>query len=71
MSLFVRFFAVALLTTLPPTTAQAIGESINVQVREFTLERYHDGCRLIEGPREAPLPVSILLKVAAIFTDAA
>jgi hypothetical protein len=28
-----------------------------VQVREFALERYHDGCRLIEGPREAPLPV--------------
>ncbi len=57
MSLFVRFFAVALLTALAPTTAQAIEESIDVQAGEFALERYRDARRLIEGPREIPLPV--------------
>ena len=56
MKLFVRFHAIALLVILSTTTAQATGENIADQVREFALAGYRNGRQLINDPREIPLP---------------
>ena len=57
MPMFIRFCAIALVAALSNASVHADGESFDVQVNEFVVDRYHDGRRLIEGPRVATPPV--------------
>jgi hypothetical protein len=53
---YLRLLLPTLLVVLSTTTAQAIGENVNEQLRNFALDRVKDGQRLITGPSEISLP---------------
>jgi hypothetical protein len=57
MSIFIRLCAIALVSALSSALVYAAGESLNAQVNDFVVDRYHDGQRLIEGPTVATPPV--------------
>lgn len=56
MQFLIRLCAIALIPALT-TTVCATGENLDQHVRQFVVDRYHDGRRLIEGPREITPPL--------------
>lgn len=58
----------ALLAFAAATIAQAAEPSFETRVREFALDRYHDGRLLIEGPHPLPTPaIDASLDCTAIY----
>lgn len=56
MLLHLRFVAATLLVVLSITATPALAENVHEKVREFALDRFKDGQRLVTGPSEIPLP---------------
>lgn len=56
MSLFTHVGATALLSIISMTTFAAAGDSLGQQAGDFLIDRYHDGRRLLEGPRQTATP---------------